>query len=93
MEVPKLSKGNVQRYLNELKEWQVRTEVERSKQGLIVWLDLPNEDSKHIKRLILDHISIADLTKDDGMDKLIEALKEVGQQEEETEASNKRKSN
>ena len=36
MEAPKLSKGNIQTYLNELKEWQIRARVEKSKQALIV---------------------------------------------------------
>ena len=73
-----MSKGNIQTYLNKHKEWQVRAKVKKSKQALIVWLSLPNEDSTHIKRLLLNYISIADLTKDDAMAKLFEALKEVG---------------
>ena len=77
-------------FLSELREWQVRTEVERSKQAPTVWLSLLNEDSKHIKRLILKHISTADIMKDDGMFKLMDALKEVGQQGGETEVSNKK---
>ena len=60
-------------------------EVEKNKQGLIIWLSLPKEGSRNIEQLIWDCIDMEDLRKEDGLDKLIEALKNTVQQEEEIE--------
>ena len=62
----------------------------KNKQGLIVWLSLLKEDLRNIKHLMSNCVGMEDLRKDDGLEKLIEALKKEVQQKEEIEAVTKR---
>ena len=73
-------------YLDELTMWTIVTEVEKKKQGPLVWMSLPKNEPSNIKQFINDSIGVADLNKDDGIDKLIEAMKKAFQQEGEIEA-------
>jgi len=67
-------------YINDLKMWQFLTEVEKKKQGLLVWRSLPTNDVKHA---INDVIGMDELSKDDCMDKLLQLLEKMFQQEKE----------
>ena len=51
--VPKFNKGNINIYMNELRMWQFMTEVEKKKQGPLVWSSLPSNDSCNIKRRLI----------------------------------------
>ena len=52
--MPEFDKRKIQMYLNELKAWQTWTEMEKNKQGPIVWLSLLKEGPKNIKQLMRD---------------------------------------
>ena len=83
VEMPKFNKEDVSIYINELKMWQFVTGVEKKKQGHLVWLSLPSNDSSNIKE------AISNLSKDDGIDRVFELLKKMFQQEKEVEAFSK----
>jgi hypothetical protein len=87
--VPKFKRESIQMYLDELKVWKMVTDVEKKKQGLLVWLSLPTDEPSNIKQFINDSIGPDDLAKDDGIDKLIAAMKEAFEQEGEIEAFTK----
>ena len=86
VKVPEFDRENIQMYLDELAMWTIVTEVEKKKQGPLVWMSLPKNEPSNIKQFINDSIGVADLNKDDGIDKLIEAMKKAFQQEGEIEA-------
>ena len=87
--IPKFNRENVHIYINELRMWQFVTGVEKKKQGPLVWMSLPINDSSNIKQAINDIIGMDDLSKDDGMDKILELLKKTFLQEKELEAFTK----
>ena len=89
VKIPQFNRENIHIYINELKMWQFVTEVEKKKQGPLVWMSLPLNDSSNIKQAINDIIGMDDLSKDDGMDKVLELLKKTFQQEKELEAFSK----
>ena len=84
--MPKFNKDNIQLYVNELEMWQLLTELEKKKHILTVWISLPNDDPSNIKQSISNSIRIENLSQEDGMDKLIVAMKEAFQKEDEIEA-------
>ena len=54
-----------------------------------MWMSLPKNDPSNIKQFINDSISVDDLNKDEGITKLIEAMKEVFKEEGEIEVFSK----
>ena len=52
-------------------------------------MSLPKNDLSNIKQFINDSIGVADLNKDEGKDKLIQAMKKAFQEEGEIEAFTK----
>ena len=76
-------------YLDELSMWAIVTEVEKKKHGPLVWMSLPKNDPSNIKQFINDSIGVEDLNKDDGITKLIDAMKKAFKQEGEIEAFTK----
>lgn len=89
VKVPEFDRENIQMYIDELLMWQFVTDVDKKKQGPLVWMSLPKDEPSNIKQFINDSIGIDNLSKDDGMDKLIEAMKKAFQQEGEIEAFSK----
>ena len=87
--MPEFDQENIQMYIDELKMWQFVTEVDKKKQGPLVWMSLLKNDPSNIKQSINDSIGIEDLSKDDGMDKLIAAMKKAFREEGEIEAFTK----
>ena len=71
--VPEFNRENIKLYIDELTSWAIVTDLEKKKQGLLVWMSLPKEDSSNIKQAINDSIGIEGLNKDDGIDRLIKA--------------------
>ena len=89
VKVPEFDRENIQMYIDELLMWQFVTDVDKKKQGPLVWMSLPKDEPSNIKQFINDSIGIDNLSKDDGIDKLIEAMKKAFQQEGEIEAFSK----
>ena len=89
VKVPEFDRENIQMYIDELTMWALVTEVDKKKQGPLVWMSLPKDDPSNIKQFINDSIGVADLNKDDGIDKLIQAMKKAFQDESEIEAFTK----
>ena len=52
-------------------------------------MSLPKDDPSNIKQFINDSIGVADLNKDDGIDKLIQAMKKALPEEGEIEVFTK----
>ena len=46
--VPEFDRENIQMYIDELMMWQFATEVEKKKQGPLVWMSLPKNDPSNI---------------------------------------------
>ena len=76
-------------YLNELTMWALVTEVEKKKQGPLVWMSLPKNNPSNIKQFINDSIGVEDFNMDDEITKLIEAMKKAFKEEGEIEAFTK----
>ena len=85
VEIPQFNKEQVQVYINELKMWQFVSGVEKKKQGPLVWMSLPVNDSSNIKQAIDEIIGMDGLSKDDGIDKVVELLEKTYLQEKEME--------
>ena len=68
------AKKTYEHYKQELLAWQKVTDVPKSKQGLVIYLSLPDEDEKRIKEKISDEVELSDLEKDDGLHKLIKYM-------------------
>ena len=77
--IPTFDREDVHIYIDELRMWQIVTEEEKKDQGLLVWKSLP---MNNIKRAIINNIGMEDLSKDDGMDKVLELVKKMLQYEE-----------
>ena len=77
VKVPEFDRENIQMYIDELLMWQFVTDVDKKKQGPLVWMSLPKDEPSNIKQFINDSIGIDNLSKDDGIDKLIEAMKKA----------------
>ena len=83
--IPRFDRENIHIYMNELRMWQFVTGVEKKKQGPLVWMSLPIDDPSNIKQAINEIIGMEDLSKDDGIDKVVALLKKSFQQEKELE--------
>ena len=59
------------------------SQVEKKKQGPLVWMSLPKNEPSNIKQFINNSIRIEDLHKDDGIKKIIAVLKKAFQEEAE----------
>ena len=59
------------------------SQVEKKKQGPMVWMSLPKNEPSNIKQFINNSIRIEDLHKDDGIKKIIAVLKKAFQEEAE----------
>ena len=84
--VPEFDRNNIKMYLDELTTWVMVTKVEKKKQGPMVWVSLPKIV---IKYYINDSIGLKNLNKDDGIGKLIAAIKRAFEQESEIEVFSK----
>ena len=47
--VPEFDRENIQMYIDELTMWSLVTEVDKKKQGQLVWMSLPKDDLSNIK--------------------------------------------
>ena len=56
--------------------WSMVTEVAKKKQGNLIALSLPNESKygDNLRERVLERLSVSDLDKDDGLNKLMEFL-------------------
>ena len=68
------AKKTYEHYKQELLAWPKVTDLPKSKQGLVIYLSLPDEDEKRIKEKISDEVELSDLEKDDGLHKLIKYM-------------------
>ena len=85
VKVPEFDQNNFQMYLDKLSMWAIVTDVKKKKQGLLVWMSLPKNDPSNIKQFINHSIRVEDLNKDDGITKLINAMKKAFKEENEIE--------
>ena len=85
VKVPEFDQNNFQMYLDKLSMWAIVTDVKKKKQGLLVWMSLPKNDPSNIKQFINHSIRVEDVNKDDGITKLINAMKKAFKEENEIE--------
>ena len=69
--------------------WALVTEVEKKKQSPLVWMSFSRNNLSNIKQFINDSVGVTDLNKDDGITKLIEAMKKAFKEEGEIEVFSK----
>ena len=73
LQTPVYKKGkSYEVYRNQVLLWREVTEVDKEKQGIFIYLSLPDDAESKIKERVLDELTIEDLKKSDGLDKLIE---------------------
>ena len=58
----------------EVEAWEEVTELPKKKQGLVVALNLPEDDDLCLKGKVLEEVTIANLKKDDGLKTLMDFL-------------------
>ena len=63
---------NYEVYRSQLQLWRECTDLAKEKQGIFVYLSLPDDDETKIKERALDELSASELKKENGLDKLIE---------------------
>ena len=68
---PTLGSEPYEMYKQELLAWREVTDLRKEKQGIVIALSLPKNDKTQIREKVFDQISIEDLKKEDGLDKLI----------------------
>ena len=59
-------------YRPQLQLWRECTDLAKEKQGIFIYLSLPDDDETKIKERALDELSASELKKENGLDKLIE---------------------
>ena len=86
VKLPEFDSENINMYIDELEMWQMVSEVDKKKQALLVWLTLPKDHPSNLKQFIHDSIGKEGLNADDGMEKLVNAMKKCFAHETEIEA-------
>ena len=71
---PGLAFKSYDRYKLELLAWREVTEISKAKQGIVIALSLPEDDSNQIREKVFNQISLDDLKKEDGLDILIKFM-------------------
>ena len=71
---PSLSFKSYERYKLELLAWREVTEISKAKQGIVIALSLPEDDSHQIREKVFNQISLDDLKKENGLDTLIKFM-------------------
>ena len=77
--VPKFdSRGNGFRiYREEVNMWAAVCRMEKSKLGIVLWLELPRDDPSDMEELILAKVGADDLKTDKGLTKFLEVMDEA----------------
>ena len=61
---PVFSAENFKTYIEEVELWREVCDVPKAKQGIMLWLQLPRDDSSDIKELIMSKIGKEELKKE-----------------------------
>ena len=73
--IPVFGKGKkYELYRKEVLLWKKGTDVKAEKQGIYIYLSLPDDDENNIKEKILDAVTTEELEAADGLDKLLAFL-------------------
>ena len=72
-------------YVHELEAWSFVTHLPKKKQGLVIALSLPENDSTQIRDKVFSELKIEDLKKEDGVDTLVCFLDDIFKKDELTE--------
>ena len=65
------------RYFDELEAWSFVTDLPKEKQGLVIALSLPKNDSTQIRDKVFSELKIQDLKKENGVDTLVSFLDNI----------------
>ena len=74
---PKFDANNYEGYVAEVTVWQKLCGVPKAEQGILLWYNLPSDHSSDIKAKIYNKVGVTDLSKEDGVDKFINAMNEA----------------
>ena len=83
---PKFDANNYEGYVAEVTVWQKLCGVPKAEQGILLWYNLPSDHSSDIKAKIYNEVGVTDLSKEDGVDKFINAMNEAFKPEDEVKA-------
>ena len=83
LKVPQFSAKDFRTYKDEVDIWTEVCNVPATKQGLLLWLELPRNDPSNIKELIMNKVGKDNFKATDGAKKFMEAMTEAfGETEE-----------
>ena len=74
---PKFDPNNYEGYVAEVTVWQKLCGVPKEEQGILLWYNLPSDHSSDIKTKIYNEVGVTDLSKEDGVDKFINAMNDA----------------
>ena len=63
--------GNYERYKQELKAWQIISDIPKEKQGITIALTLPENHTSGIRGKVFEEVQLSELQKDTGLNILI----------------------
>ena len=66
--LPGLASKSFEHYKQELLAWSEVIDINKSKQGIVIALSLPENDTFQIKEKVSNELSLDDLRKEDGLD-------------------------
>ena len=83
LKVPQFSAKDFRTYKDEVDIWTEVCNVPATKQGLLLWLELPRNDPSNIKELIMNKVGKENLKATNGVQKFMDAMTEAfGEAEE-----------
>ena len=74
------------RWVDELKAWEALTDLDKKKRGIAIALSLPEEGKASIRDKVFNELSVAELSDDEGVTKLITFMDKIFKKDELTEA-------
>ena len=83
---PEFDPDNYEGYVAEVTVWQKLCGVSKAEQGTLLWYNLPSDHSSDIKTKIYNEVGVTDLSKEDGVNKFINAMNEAFKPEDEVKA-------
>ena len=83
---PKFDANNYEGYVAEVTVCQKLCGVPKAEQGILLWYNLPSDHSSDIKTKIYNEVGVTDLSKEDGVERFINAMNDAFKPEDKVKA-------